>query len=407
MKNNDSKSNLFDASLARLRCLFKKHSRLGYGLYIASFALLMLVVGFSYGSADAAVTNLPATTATVGVNGMQGKNSDSSNDMPSSITNAKKPPRKGTNTVADIKAVNIASDVANLAGLSSTNSILSNAESANVSATLAQANASTASKRSTASSTRVDKAVDTYDVVQGDNVPLVAEKFGISPETLKLANNLNSDILNPGMKLTIPATDGIVYTFHNGDTIEDISNRYHISVDDILTFNNLDRNNIKDGTRILLPNAAIPEVVAPVAPGRPLAPAPGRPLAPAPGRPLAPAPVVVMPRPRIPVMSGNNYAYGYCTWYAYNRRRQLGLPVAGGWGNANTWDTRAAMSGYIVDRTPSVGAIFQTDNGPFGHVGVVERVNSDGTITVSEMNYTRWNVKSTRTISPAPFKFIH
>ncbi len=45
-------------------------------------------------------------------------------------------------------------------------------------------------------------------------------------------------------------------------------------------------------------------------------------------------------------------------------------------------------------KTPEVGAIFQTAAGPYGHVGVVESVNPNGTITVSEMNYAGFNVKS-------------
>ncbi|MDT4090468.1 CHAP domain-containing protein, partial [Staphylococcus aureus] len=55
-----------------------------------------------------------------------------------------------------------------------------------------------------------------------------------------------------------------------------------------------------------------------------------------------------------------------------------------------------------------VGAIFQTAAGPYGHVGVVESVNPNGTITVSEMNYAGFNVKSSRTIlNPGKYNYIH
>ncbi len=37
---------------------------------------------------------------------------------------------------------------------------------------------------------------------------------------------------------------------------------------------------------------------------------------------------------------------------------------------------------------PTVGSIAQTDVGYYGHVMFVERVNNDGSILVSEMNYS-------------------
>jgi surface antigen len=88
------------------------------------------------------------------------------------------------------------------------------------------------------------------------------------------------------------------------------------------------------------------------------------------------------------------------------------MPVGSFWGNATTWDDYARGSGYLVNNSPSVGAVLQSDwqAGGYGHVAVVESVNVDGSITVSEMNYAGWNVKSYRTISPseaASYKYIH
>ncbi len=57
-------------------------------------------------------------------------------------------------------------------------------------------------------------------------------------------------------------------------------------------------------------------------------------------------------------------------------------------------ELRSKSCRISVDKTPEVGAIFQTAAGPYGHVGVVESVNPNGTITVSEMNYAGFNVKS-------------
>ena len=82
-----------------------------------------------------------------------------------------------------------------------------------------------------------------------------------------------------------------------------------------------------------------------------------------------------------------------------------------GWslGNANTWAARATRS--LVDRTPSVGAIFQTTAGYAGHVGYVEAVNPDGSIEVTEMNYGYVPYRVVRATIPASvvgnFNYIH
>ena len=69
----------------------------------------------------------------------------------------------------------------------------------------------------------------------------------------------------------------------------------------------------------------------------------------------------------------------------------------------NTWvmqiTNAAAQSGYTVNNTPKAGAVMQTTQGGYGHVAYVENVNSDGSVTVSEMNYQGVGVVSTRTIS--------
>jgi surface antigen len=64
----------------------------------------------------------------------------------------------------------------------------------------------------------------------------------------------------------------------------------------------------------------------------------------------------------------------------------------GHWGNANHWDDNARTLGYTVNTTPAVGAIAHWDAWEggawsYGHVVYVERVNSDGTVNISEYNW--------------------
>lgn len=106
--------------------------------------------------------------------------------------------------------------------------------------------------------------------------------------------------------------------------------------------------------------------------------------------------------------SGNLYTSGQCTWYVYDR---VGGKIGSTWGNANNWATAAQNAGYTVNNTPAKGAILQSSAGAYGHVAYVESVNSDGSITVSEMNYNGGPfVVSSRTISASEassYNYIH
>lgn len=97
--------------------------------------------------------------------------------------------------------------------------------------------------------------------------------------------------------------------------------------------------------------------------------------------------------------SSNPYYWGSCAYYAYNRRAQLGRPVGKYWGNAKNWAYNARRAGYKVSRKPKAGAVMQTTQGYYGHVAVVERINRNGSILVSEMNFPYQGVKTYRTIS--------
>ena len=109
------------------------------------------------------------------------------------------------------------------------------------------------------------------------------------------------------------------------------------------------------------------------------------------------------------VSSGRNYyTSGQCTYYVYDR---VGGKIGSTWGNANNWANTAASAGYTVNNRPSAGAIMQSTAGAYGHVAYVESVNSNGSITVSEMNYGHGVVVLTsRTLSSseaASYNFIH
>ncbi|MDK6370297.1 CHAP domain-containing protein, partial [Aerococcus sp. UMB9870] len=93
-------------------------------------------------------------------------------------------------------------------------------------------------------------------------------------------------------------------------------------------------------------------------------------------------------------------------WYVYDK---VGGKVGSTWGDARNWASAAQQAGYTVNHTPKAGSILQSSAGGYGHVAYVESVGSDGSVTVSEMNWNGgFNVKSYRTITnPGSYNYIH
>lgn len=106
------------------------------------------------------------------------------------------------------------------------------------------------------------------------------------------------------------------------------------------------------------------------------------------------------PRAAAPSSAGNSYYYGYCTWYAKQRRPDLPNRL----GNGGQWVASAAAMGYATGPTPRAGAIAEIP----GHVMYVEAVNGDGTIVISEMNGPAgFGVVGTRTIAASSARYIY
>lgn len=114
-----------------------------------------------------------------------------------------------------------------------------------------------------------------HTVQAGDTVSTIAQRYGITINTILWANNLGAtSLIRPGDKLTILPTSGLLYTVKSGDTLSKIAGLYAIEADRIALANPALEDGLKIGQQIILPGA---KRIAPV-PARvtkPAAPATG------------------------------------------------------------------------------------------------------------------------------------
>lgn len=110
---------------------------------------------------------------------------------------------------------------------------------------------------------------------------------------------------------------------------------------------------------------------------------------------------------------GNAYAAGPCTWWAYERRKQMGIGTPSYLGNGGQWWSTAPSYGLRVDHSPQVGAALsflpgqEGASSPWGHVAVVEQVNGNS-ILISESNVAGLYTITYRTLyNPGRFWYVH
>lgn len=182
-----------------------------------------------------------------------------------------------------------------------------------------------AQEASPASPKRAEPTV--HKVSPGDTVSTIAQRFGISPQTVVQANDLkNENQLAVGQELVILPVSGTLHAVKRGDTLSAIAKTYKVSEADIVghTSNGMaDADSILQvGQRLVIPGGTPPpKVVAPL-------PAPSRPAAaPVPAsQPQPPAPIV----PQTPKRGTGQFAWpttGILTQY-FNPPVHTGIDIA-------------------------------------------------------------------------------
>jgi len=269
------------------------------------------------------------------------------------------------NPVDRLTAYDVAANIAQATRLSEATPIVNQAQSAKVAVVMSASDTSIAAKPQVVSTALKSwRDIQDYKVVEGDSASSIAQKFGITTDSLKWSNNLPGDAVTVGATLMIPPINGVAVVVKNGDTPQSLASKYHANVDQISQYNDDEKTGLVVGRRALIPDGKI--------------------VAAAPARNTTAArtsTAIVSNSSFSPRYGANGYDWGWCTYYAAARS---GAP--GNWGNANTWAYYARLSGWNVSGVPSAGAIFQTPAGWAGHVGIVDEVYDNGTMKVSDMN---------------------
>lgn len=230
----------------------------------------------------------------------------------------------------------------------------------------------------TASSASLKATFLKYVIQSGDTLSSIAMRFGVTTDSIKWSNNI-SDVnsIKPGTIIEVPSINGIIYTVKSSDTLASLASKYKSQAALIEAQNDLYGESLVAGMKIIIPDGMVEEDPPIVAPPRTQV---------ASSRTSVPS--------YVPRSSGpNRFPWGYCTWYVASRRH---VPWRG---NAWQWYGNAQAYGRPVGKVPVVGAIMVTWESSVGHVAYVERVNSDGSFTVSEMNYVGYGRISSRTVT--------
>lgn len=236
---------------------------------------------------------------------------------------------------------------------------------------------------STAEKSRYDIVI--YKVRAHDTIESIAAKFRINTSSIRWSNNLTSDNLSTGTKLSIPPANGIVYKVKLGDTVTSITSKYQANRETFVTVNDAEAG-VKPGELVWIPNGQQP-VAAPVFTQLSFGSISG-------GFYYSGACV------------SNGYDCGWCTWWAAFRRMQTGNPVPSNWGDAYSWTISAGPS--RVHSEARAGAVIWTPGG--NHVGFVESVKPNDSVYVSEMHVASYNVVTYKTLTAdqaSSYKYIY
>ena len=297
-------------------------------------------------------------------------------------------------SVDQLSELYIVAEIANNVSLSSSSYLNMDYISAVTQYSINQTASTKIEKTNIVDTSSLAKGVIEYEVASGESMDSIAAAFGLSTDQIRWSNGMKTTDVSAGQTLYLPSVSGIVYTIKEGDSLDSIANKYGSSAAEIEDRNNLGARGVIAGTKIAVPNGVVPETERPEY--------------------VAPAPVqtyTYVPSYNLYATSSNPMPYGWCTWYAWQWRYENGSPLPGGLGNARYWASQLAAKGYAVGRDPAYGAVFVSQAGYYGHVGIVTAVYDDGSIQITAMNgVSGWGRVGSKTLGPSEwggYQFVY
>lgn len=272
----------------------------------------------------------------------------------------------------NVSSADVAVNIARVTGMPESTSVVNKADTVSAQLAVATSNDSVVTKpQIVGAGLKSKKDIKKYTAVAGDTVASVADKFGVSQDTIRASNGIVGTVIDPGKEILISPIDGIVYKVNSGDTPDSVASKFKASKDNLVVFNDVEStNSLAVGDLIVVPDGVQPVAPPPTTSRR--------------------STTTTNTQPTYgggfsfgltPVYGGNGYDYGWCTWGVANL-----ISVPRNWGNASAWAINARLSGWNVSTTPTVGAIAQRGGGA-GHLGIVIDVSADGSqIRYKDMN---------------------
>ena len=287
-----------------------------------------------------------------------------------------------------LSSADVAVHVARLTGLQEAVAVVNKADTVNAQLAVASSDDSVVVKpQIIGAGLKSKKDIKIYVSLENDTIASLAEKFGVNQDTIRISNNLAGNVINAGTELLISPVNGIVHRVKAGDTPDSVANKYQANKQNIIAFNDAEVTGaFVLGELIVIPDGIIPAVAVVARSSNSFSYS---------GFAFGTS----------AIYNSNGYDYGWCTWHAANRRKEIGRPIPSNLGNAISWLSVARRAGLGTGDVPLAGAVlYQKNLGGLGHVAFVEKVNDDdGSILVSDMNYPIWGRVTYRTVGPGEF----
>jgi LysM repeat protein len=97
-------------------------------------------------------------------------------------------------------------------------------------------------------------SIISYKVEEGDTLEGIATMFSISSDTIKWANSIKNNKINPDDELLILPTTGVLYYVERNDSLGIIAQKHKAKTEDIISFNDIeDEKMIKPGDALIIP----------------------------------------------------------------------------------------------------------------------------------------------------------